>query len=575
MAENKTSVFYAGGGSTYTFPFEYLQKNFVKVRYQKPDGNFEYLEQGKDYSVTENRVNLTHASRAEDKVNIYRSTPTDRLVKYVDASILKAHDMNINELQTLHIMEEQTDYLSTYALFRGSNANVWEANTLRIIHVGTPLEPTDAVTKAYVDEYGVKWEQNVAQMKKQLEEQNSNVKVQLDNQNKAINKQLNDQNEKVASQVNEQNSKVTSQLEDQNSKVTHQLSEQNSNIKSQLEGQNSQVSGMISKQNATFNELVNNQNSSFDSRISKHDTEWLSKIKAWAQSPSSPDGAADTESSTGKTQSSKTWATVAKGAAVSAGKSKESAESAKGSAQKAASDAESYKNTAGTFATDLSQQATSAKESAKTATEAAKRAEQAATNASAGQIQSDWSKTNPTDKGTILNKPDLKNMDVQSLTTNVAKVKDLTITGETKAPTANKGNSSQALATCQFVMSAIADVIGSAPDKLNTLNEIANALNKDPNFATTILNELGKKLGSAEASNTYIPKSYISHDGGEGVPVIRDNDWGMEVGGFIDFHLKGSTSDYDLRIEPTGDKQALHLSCPKLQFVNGAIIWVE
>lgn len=175
--EYKTSVFYAGGGSEYTFPFEYLQKSFVKVRYQKPDGAFQNLEFGKDYNVEENRVTLTTASDSADKVNIYRSTPTDRMVKYVDASILKAHDMNINELQTLHIMEEQTDYLSAYALFRGDNANVWEANTLRIINLATPLEPTDAVNKAYVDEYGVSWNQNVAQMEQQLKNQAQAVKA--------------------------------------------------------------------------------------------------------------------------------------------------------------------------------------------------------------------------------------------------------------------------------------------------------------------------------------------------------------------------------------------------------------
>ena len=40
----------------------------------------------------------------------------------------------------------------------------------------------------------------------------------------------------------------------------------------------------------------------------------------------------------------------------------------------------------------------------------------------------------------------------------------------------------------------VADVIDSAPDALNTLNELAAALGDDPNFATTVATEIGKKV---------------------------------------------------------------------------------
>ena len=39
----------------------------------------------------------------------------------------------------------------------------------------------------------------------------------------------------------------------------------------------------------------------------------------------------------------------------------------------------------------------------------------------------------------------------------------------------------------------LADLVGSAPTTLDTLNELAQALGDDPNFATTITNELAKK----------------------------------------------------------------------------------
>lgn len=278
--EYKTSVFYAGGGSEYTFPFEYLQKSFVKVRYQKPDGAFKNLEFGKDYNVEENRVTLTTASDSADKVNIYRSTPTDRMVKYVDASILKAHDMNVNELQTLHIMEEQTDYLSAYALFRGDNANVWEANTLRIINLATPLEPTDAVNKAYVDEYGVSWNQNLAQMKQWLElsKKWAQDKGSPDNAS-----------DSVSSTGKTQSSKTWAGV-----------------AKSQAQASAASAAAALASQNAAKTSETNAAASKSAAAGS------ASEAKKWAMSPVSPDGLVDTNSPTGYTQSAKIWAALSK-----------------------------------------------------------------------------------------------------------------------------------------------------------------------------------------------------------------------------------------------------------------------
>jgi len=44
----------------------------------------------------------------------------------------------------------------------------------------------------------------------------------------------------------------------------------------------------------------------------------------------------------------------------------------------------------------------------------------------------------------------------------------------------------------------IADLVNSAPETLDTLNELAQALGDDPNFATTMTNELANKLGKTE-----------------------------------------------------------------------------
>ncbi|EDB5125086.1 phage tail protein [Escherichia coli] len=67
------------------------------------------------------------------------------------------------------------------------------------------------------------------------------------------------------------------------------------------------------------------------------------------------------------------------------------------------------------------------------------------------------------------------------------------LTGTPTAPTAAQSVNNTQIATTAFVKSAIAGMVGSAPAALDTLNELAAALGNDPNFATTMLNELAGK----------------------------------------------------------------------------------
>lgn len=55
-------------------------------------------------------------------------------------------------------------------------------------------------------------------------------------------------------------------------------------------------------------------------------------------------------------------------------------------------------------------------------------------------------------------------------------------------------------ATETYVDTAVSDLVSSAPETLDTLNELAEALDSDPNFATTITNELGLKADSSSLS---------------------------------------------------------------------------
>jgi hypothetical protein len=65
-----------------------------------------------------------------------------------------------------------------------------------------------------------------------------------------------------------------------------------------------------------------------------------------------------------------------------------------------------------------------------------------------------------------------------------------TFTGTPAAPTAGAGTNTTQLATTAFVSAAIAALVDGAPGAIDTLNELAAALNDDANFSTTITNSI-------------------------------------------------------------------------------------
>ncbi|MCU0797564.1 MAG: hypothetical protein MUF31_16715 [Akkermansiaceae bacterium] len=72
------------------------------------------------------------------------------------------------------------------------------------------------------------------------------------------------------------------------------------------------------------------------------------------------------------------------------------------------------------------------------------------------------------------------------------------LTGVPTAPTAAAGTSTTQIATTAFVATALGNLIGSAPAALDTLNELAAALNDDANFAATVTASLSGKLDATE-----------------------------------------------------------------------------
>ena len=62
--------------------------------------------------------------------------------------------------------------------------------------------------------------------------------------------------------------------------------------------------------------------------------------------------------------------------------------------------------------------------------------------------------------------------------------------------------STNGFATETYVDNAVSNLIDTAPATLDTLNELAAALNDDPNFSTTITNLIGTKLATADFNTT-------------------------------------------------------------------------
>ncbi|EGF3287658.1 hypothetical protein ICO38_000140 [Salmonella enterica] len=67
------------------------------------------------------------------------------------------------------------------------------------------------------------------------------------------------------------------------------------------------------------------------------------------------------------------------------------------------------------------------------------------------------------------------------------------LTGTPTAPTPETAAAGIEIATAAFVAAKVAQLVGSAPEALDTLQELADALGNDPNFATTVLNKLAGK----------------------------------------------------------------------------------
>ncbi len=88
--------------------------------------------------------------------------------------------------------------------------------------------------------------------------------------------------------------------------------------------------------------------------------------------------------------------------------------------------------------------------------------------------------------------------EIEQIQTNYAPINSPHLTGIPTAPTAGQNVNNTQIATTQFVKTAIAHLVGSAPAALDTLSELATALGGDRNLKATLLNLIAQKANQSD-----------------------------------------------------------------------------
>lgn len=144
----KTVLTYQLDGNTKDFniPFEYLARKFVVVTLIGVDRKVLVLNQ--DYRfATRTTISTTIAwgpTQGYTQIEIRRYTSaTERLVDFTDGSILRAYDLNISQVQTLHVAEEARDL--TADTIGVNNDGHLDARGRRIVNLANAVDDRDAV----------------------------------------------------------------------------------------------------------------------------------------------------------------------------------------------------------------------------------------------------------------------------------------------------------------------------------------------------------------------------------------------------------------------------------------------
>ncbi|MCK3850621.1 phage tail fiber protein [Pseudomonas sp. W2Jun17] len=131
--------------SIFDIPFDYLSQRFITVQLEGVLQTF-----GVDYDfLDKTRIRFLKGDIPAGKaVTLERHTdPSQRLVSWKDASVLRANDLELFQLQLLHIAEEAA--VVSNGSMRVDFDSRWNALGLGIKNLADPIQDQDAVTKKW------------------------------------------------------------------------------------------------------------------------------------------------------------------------------------------------------------------------------------------------------------------------------------------------------------------------------------------------------------------------------------------------------------------------------------------
>ena len=412
-----TIAIYTGDGTTtdFTVPFDYLAKKFVKVSVglTELEGG-DYGDTSKDfYFLDKTTVRLKTAPQAGTEVKIRRYTSaTDRVVSFKDASILKASDLDISSIQTIHIAEEGRDVIND-ALIVDREGN-WDAKGHRIVNVGDAVNDGDAVNlKLYkADAMGA--------YQSRLEAENA--------RDRAVVAETNAKASEVKSKESETNAKVSETVAKDSAGTAISASKHADAVKTENEKllgetKKSEASANSSATTAMAQATVSTQKANEamgyarDAKVSEDNAmasevaaEGSAELATQKANEAEADATSASRSATAADASAKNSANSASTATQQATLATQKATEAKTNADKAALSKDAAKvseTNAKKSETNAKVSETNAKESETEATAQAERAKGYADQAASGQVNADWNETVPTSKAFIKNKPKL------------------------------------------------------------------------------------------------------------------------------------------------------------------------